>query len=123
MAENDDAATGQVYVFNTTSVSIKLTLNGNQLPSLGRAAGGDGGYTPVSMSVPRSDATSIDDPVFAQTNTLTVKFPGTSNNYSTVNIDPVSYSTNKDLLLYIFYGHMVLVDSTSSAIIVNQAPS
>jgi hypothetical protein len=123
MAENDDGATGVVYVYNTTSVNIKLALNGNQLPTLPHAAGKDGSYAAASMTVPRSAATSIDDPVFAQTNTLTVKLPGMSNNYPSVSIDPIGFATNKDLLLYIFYGYMVLVDASSSTIIFNQSPS
>jgi hypothetical protein len=115
--------TGQVYLFNTTNLKIIVTLNGNALPSLAPAGGAGESYAPPSMTVPRSDATSIDDPVFAKTNTMSVMFSGSFNNYNSVVIDPVMYSTNKDLLLYIFYDYIVLVDSTTNMIITNQAPS
>ena len=123
MNEDDDSATGHVYVCNTTNVKIKVALNGNQLPSLPAAAGKDGNYAAASMAVPRSDATSIDDPVFAQTNSLRVMFPGMSNSYSSVPINPVEFPTKKDLLLYIFFGYMVLVDASSGSIVVRQSPS
>jgi hypothetical protein len=124
MDENDDeSGTGRVQVFNTAAVGVKLTLNGNQLKSLPPAAGRDGNYAASSISVRRSDAVSIDDPVFAQQNSLTVRFPGTSNNYPSVSIDPIVSSTNNDLLLYIFYGYMLLVDGASNSIIVAQSPS
>ena len=111
---NEEGAKGVVYVFNTTSLQIRVTLNGNPLPKID-PAGSDG--TPSVLHVPRSDATSIDDPVFAATNTLQVMFSGSSNSYSAVNIDPVQYSTNKNLALYLFHGHLVLADLSTNSII------
>ena len=117
---DEEGAKGVVYVFNTTSLKIRVTLNGNPLEKI-EPAGADG--APSSLTVPRSDATSIDDPVFAQQNTLQVMFSGSSNNYSAVGIDPVQYSTNKNLALYLFYGYLVLVDLSTNSIISNQSPS
>ena len=116
-------ATGKVYLFNTTNQKIRVTLNGNPLASLPPAGDASESYAPSYMIVPRSNATSIDDPVFAATNTMMVMFSGYSSNYASVSINPVQYSTNKDLLLYVFYSYMVLVDSTTNMIIINQAPS
>jgi hypothetical protein len=125
MAENGGnvSATGQVHIFNTSNVPITLTLNGNQLSVLSEDAGQGSNYAPSSMAVPRSDATKISDPVFAEQNTLAVKFPGTTNNYPSVDISPMQFPTNRDLLLYIFYGYMVLVDASTSMMIINQAPA
>ena len=117
---DEEGAKGVVYVFNTTSHRIRVTLNGNPLEKID-PAGSDG--TPSALPVPRSDATSIDDPVFAATNTLQIMFSGSSNNYSAVNIDPVQYSTNKNLALYLFYGYMVLVDLSTNSIISSQKPA
>jgi hypothetical protein len=117
---DEEGAKGVVYVFNTTSLRIRVTLNGNPLEKID-PAGED--RAPTSLTVPRSDATSIDDPVFAQQNTLQVMFSGSSNNYPTLNINPVQYSTNKNLALYLFYGYMVLVDLSTNSIIVNQKPA
>ena len=117
---DEEGAKGVVYVFNTTSLKIRVTLNDNPLEKI-EPAGPNG--TPSSMPVPRSDATSIDDPVFAATNTLRVMFPESSNRYSAVNIDPVQYSTTKNLALYLFYGHLVLVDLSTNSIISNQSSS
>lgn len=121
MSQNRDqeGAKGVVYVFNTTSLKIRVTLNGNPLDKM-EPASQDG--APSVMPVPRSDATSIDDPVFAGTNSLQVMFSGSSNNYPTVKIDPVQYSTNKNLALYLFYGYLVLVDLSTNAIISQQSP-
>ena len=117
---DEEGAKGVVYVFNTTSIKIRVTLNGNPLEKI-EPAGADG--TPSSLTVPRSDATSIDDPVFAQQNTLQVMFSGSSNNYPAISIDAVQYSTNKNLALYLFYGYLVLVDLSTNSIISNQSPS
>jgi len=117
---DEEGAKGVVYVFNTTSLRIRVTLNGNPLQKIDPA--GENG-TPKALKVPRSDATEIDDPVFAGTNTLQVMFSGSSNNYSAVGIDPVQYSTNKNLALYLFYGYMVLVDLSTNSIISSQKPA
>jgi hypothetical protein len=116
---DEEGAKGVVYVFNTTSLRIRVTLNGNPLEKID-PAGPDG--TPSALPVPRSDATSIDDPVFAATNSLQVMFSGSSNSYGTLKIDPVQYSTNKNLALYLFYGYLVLVDLSTNIIIQGTAP-
>jgi hypothetical protein len=116
---DEEGAKGVVYVFNTTSLKIRVTLNGNPLEKI-EPAGSEG--APSALPVPRSDATQIDDPVFAVTNSLQVMFSGSSNSYGTVKIDPVQYSTNKNLALYIFYGYLVLVDLSTNSIIQQLAP-
>ena len=116
---DEEGAKGVVYVFNTTSLRIRVTLNGNPLEKID-PAGSDG--TPSALPVPRSDATEIDDPVFAGTNTLQVMFSGSSNSYGTLKIDPVQYSTNKNLALYLFYGYLVLVDLSTNVIVQQMAP-
>ena len=116
---DEEGAKGVVYVFNTTSLRIRVTLNGNPLEKID-PAGSDG--TPSALPVPRSDATTIDDPVFAGTNSLQVMFSGSSNSYGTLKIDPVQYSTNKNLGLYLFYGYLVLVDLSTNVIVQQMAP-
>ena len=112
--EDEVGATGKVRIFNTTNLRIRVTLNGNPLDKIDPCEA-DG--TPSALLVPRSDASSIDDPVFATTNDFTVMFPGSSNAYSGVKIDPVQYSTNKDLALYIFYKLAVLIDLSTNMIV------
>jgi len=121
MAESQET-TGKVYLFNTTNLRIRVFLNDNALPPLAPAGNANESYAPSTMTVPRSDTTSVGDPVFATTNTMRVKFSGSSNTYISVNVDPDQYPTNQDLLLYIFYDYMVLV-GTTNMIIINQAPS
>jgi hypothetical protein len=134
-------ATGKVFVFNTTNQQVGLILNGNPLPDdasdaanygrgLARAADGNGSYMPSRLAIPRSNATSINDPVFAQQNTLQVSFQGVINNYQiNVSLAPPSGSSatyspsNNDLLLYIFYGYVILVDSVNNALLFNNQSS
>lgn len=120
-------ATGKVYIYNTTNQAIKVELNDTDLEGRVPANGGsDGGYLPGSSPdavVPRSDANSTPDAVFATTNTLEVKFSGMSNKYNSIKIDPGSYSTNTDLALYIFYKYIVLVSPTNNAIVYSGSPT
>lgn len=134
-------ATGRVFVFNTTNQQIGLILNGNPLPDdlsdatnygrgLAPAGNGAENYLPSGITIPRSNATSITDPVFAQQNTLQVSFQGVLNTYQlNISLAPQSGSTaiyapsNNDLLLYIFYGYVILVDSANNAILFNSPSS
>ena len=112
-------AEGNVYLFNTTNQKIRVTLNDNPLPPIPPAPGEGGNYQASYIIVERSDATSIDDPVFAQNNTMMIMFPGVSNHYSTVSVNPATSSSNNDLLLYIFYGSIVLVDAVTNTVLLN----
>ena len=119
-------ATGKVYIYNTTNQAIKVELNDTDLegripPNNGR----EGEYLPVPSPdavVDRSDASSTPDAVFATTNTLEVKFSGSSNKYP-IEIDPGSFSTDIDLVLYIFYKHIVLVSTRNNAISYSGGPA
>ena len=120
-------ATGKVYIYNTTNQAIKVELNDTDLEGRVPAnSGSDGGYLPVSSPeavVDRSDANATPDSVFATNNTLEVKFPGTSNTYNPVRIDPSSYPLDTDLALYIFYKYIVLVSPTNNAIVYSGSPT
>jgi len=134
-------ATGKVFVFNTTNQQIGVVLNGNPLPDdvsdaanyargLARAADDNENYMPSRLVIPRSNATSINDPVFAQQNILQISFQGVLNHYQiNVSLAPQSGSSamyspsNNDLLLYIFYGFVILVDSVNNAILFNNESS
>jgi hypothetical protein len=118
--------TGKVYIYNTTNQVVKVELNDTDLD--GRVpsnSGSGGGYLPVSSPdavVPRSDASSTPDAVFAATNTLEIKFSGKSNKY-TLGIDPGRYPTALDLVLYIFDGHIALVSAMDNAVIYGGGPT
>ena len=120
-------ATGKVYIYNTTNQAVKVELNDTDLE--GRVpsnSGSDGGYLPVSSPdavVTRSDASSTPDAVFATTNTLEIKFAGKSNQKYTLGIDPDSYLTALDLVLYIFDEHIVLVSTSNNAVIYSGGPT
>ena len=135
-------ATGKITVFNTTDQHIILILNGNPLPDdgtsdmvgfgrgLSHAAYGNEGYAPSSLIIPRSNATSINDPVFAMQNTLQVSFQGVVDTYKIgVNLAPPSdgslnYSpSNHNLAMYIFYGYLILVDLVTNTLLYNSKPS
>ena len=112
--KDEEGAQGTVRIFNTTNLRITVTLNGNALHKIDPAQP-DG--MPSILDVPRSDASSIDDPVFATTNNVMVMFAGSRNTYGTVTIDPVQYSTNKDLAFYIFYNLAILVDLSTNMLV------
>jgi hypothetical protein len=127
-------ATGKVYIFNTTNQSIRLELNDTEMDyKLPPRGGQDVGYIPTNsieeggqssfITLPRSDASSTSDAVFAATNTLELKFSGTSNVYKPVAIDPASYSTDTDLVLYIFNKYVVIASPTNNAIVFQSAPT
>jgi hypothetical protein len=112
------AATGKVYIFNTTNQPIKVELNDEDLDErLDANAGQAGSYAPTFADVMRSDATSTTDAVFAGTNTMEFRFSGTSKKYKDIVIDPGAYPTNTDLVLYIFYNSIVLVSTINNALI------
>jgi len=120
-------ATGKVYIYNTTNQAVKVELNDTDLEGrIPANSGGDGGYLPVQSAeavVPRNDASSTPDAVFATNNTLELKFAGTSNKYSSIKIDPGSYPTNTDLVLYVFYNYIVLISPTNNTIVYSGGPS
>jgi hypothetical protein len=120
-------ATGKVYIYNTTNQAVKVELNDTDLDGrIQGNSGSDGRYLPGSSPdavVPRSDASSTTDAAFATNNVLEIKFSGTSNKYPAVNIDPGSFSIDIDLVLYIFYNHIVLVSPVNNVIIYNGGPA
>jgi hypothetical protein len=116
------AATGVVYIFNTTNQLITLVLNGDPLPSLDAAAGKEHHFAAASFSVPRSNANKIPEAVFAEENTLNVMFQGILNKYS-LTLDFTKYPSNNDLLVFIFYNYLVLIDGATNAIIQSLPPA
>lgn len=134
-------ATGKVFVFNTTNQHITVLLNGNPLPDDGSDSPETGrGMPPAALldetltlsrlTVPRSNATTIYDPVFAQQNTLQVNFQGVIDTYQiSVAIAPPPgdvfnfSSSNNDLLLYIFYGYVLLLDTVNNRILFGGKPT
>ncbi len=115
------AATGIVYVVNTTNQLTSLVLNNNALSELGPAGGEEQGYAPNAITVARSNANRIYDPVFAEENLFQVMFHGVLNSYQ-IKIPLDRYPSNNDLLLYIFYKYLVVVDSVTNAIIFSSVP-
>lgn len=115
------AATGSVYIVNTTNQPVTLVLNYNALPELGPAHGWEHHYAPTIFGVPRSNANRISDPVFAEENSFDVMFAGVRNHYQ-INIELQQYPSNGDILLYIFYNYLVLSDHITNAVILNSAP-
>jgi hypothetical protein len=116
------AATGVVHIFNTTNQRITLILNGEPLPPLDAAAGKEQHFAATSFSVPRSNANRIPEAVFAETNTFNVMFQGILNKYSLA-LDFTKYPSNNDLLVYIFYNYLMMVDGATNATIQSLPPS
>jgi hypothetical protein len=120
------AATGRVYIFNTTNQEIVPLLNSCPLEVergvIGRAGGPHEQYAAAHVSVPRSNASQIYEPVFAQSNTFQVLFQGLTNTYQ-IALDLKTSPSNNDLLLYIFYGYVVLFDSANNVVLLNQPAS
>jgi hypothetical protein len=115
-------ATGSVYIVNTTNQLIALTLNYSALAELGPAGGQEQHYEPTSISVRRTNANRIPDPVFAEENSLDVMFAGVRNSYL-IGIELERYPSNNDLLLHIFFNHVVLTDGITNTIIFNSPPA
>lgn len=115
-------ATGTVYIVNTTNQLIALTLNYSALAELGPAGGQDVQYAPTLIGVPRTNANRIPDPVFAEENNFEVMFYGVRNSYA-IMIELEKYPSNNDLLLYVFFNHVVLSDGITNAIIFNSPPA
>ena len=125
-------ATGKVYIFNTTNQSVRIELNDTDMDyKLPPNAGRDNGYMPVNtvpgtdgnptlISLPRMDATQTTDAAFAATNTMEIKFSGKSLKYNNIQIDPGSYPTDTDLVLYIFGTYSLLISPTNNTIVYNQ---
>jgi hypothetical protein len=118
------AATGKVYIFNTTNQSITLDLNTTGLNQpLGPNTGQAHSYAPTMTSVMRSDSTGTTDAVFAATNSLMVKFEGTNQTYPAIPISPGVYPTNTDLVLYIFYSYALLVSTINNVLVFSGSPT
>jgi hypothetical protein len=122
------AATGSVYIFNTTNQAVKVELNDTDLDDRiparrGKKEEPEPAYVPAQVKVPRNDATQTPDAVFTTNNKLEIKFSGVSHVYPTVKIDPGSYSTDTDLVLYIFFNGIVLVSTINNAIIYSGMPT
>jgi len=115
-------ATGTVYIVNTTNQLVMLTLNYSPLSELGPAGGQEQHYAPTFVGVPRSNANRIPDPVFAEENSFDVMFYGVRNSYQ-IPIELEKYPSNNDLMLYIFFNHVVLSDGITNTIIYNSPPA
>jgi hypothetical protein len=99
-----------------------LTLNYSPLSELGPAGGQEQQYAPTFVGVPRSNANRIPDPVFAEENSFDVMFYGVRNSYQ-IPIELEKYPSNNDLMLYIFFNHVVLSDGVTNTIIFNSPPA
>lgn len=116
------AATGVVYIFNTTNQRVTLVLNGEPLPPLDPAAGKEGNYAATTLDVARSNANKIPEAVFAAENTFHVLFQGLLNKYS-LHLDFTKFPGNNDLLLFIFYNFLVFSDSRTNLTIQRLPPT
>jgi hypothetical protein len=116
-------AHGRVFLYNTTNQRIQLQLNEESLDSID-AAGAGQPYTPKYTTADRDDATSTPDNRFAQKdNYLRIKFPGKQRTYGPIDIDPESYPTDINLVLYIFSKYIVLAATNSNNVIFQGAPN
>jgi hypothetical protein len=98
-------------------------LNEESLDSIDTAGPGQP-YMPKFTTADRDDATSTPDNRFAQKdNYLRVKFPGKQRTYGPINIDPESYPTDINLVLYIFSKYIVLAATNSNNVIYQGAPT
>ncbi len=114
------AATGFVCIVNTTNQLVTLILNHNALSELGPAGGEAEHYAPSYISVARSNANRILDPVFAEENSFDVMFYGVRNSYQ-IKIELERFPSNNDLLLHIFYKYIVVTDRVTNATVLNTA--
>lgn len=122
-ASAESYANGKVYLYNTTNQRIQLQLNEESLDSIEAASGGQP-YTPKYTVADRDDATSTPDNRFAQKdNYLRVKFPGKQRTYGPIDIDPESYPTDINLVLYIFSKYIVLAATNSNNVVFQGAPN
>jgi hypothetical protein len=120
---SDDNANGRVFIYNTTNQRIQLQLNEESLDSID-AAGGGQPYTPKFTTADRVDVTSTPDNQFAQKdNFLRVKVPSKQRTYGPINIDPETYPTDVNLVLYIFSNYIVLAATNSNTLIYQSAPA
>ena len=127
MSSNDaapsDHARGKVYLYNTTNQRIQLQLNEDFLDSIDAVSSGKP-YTPKFTTADRDDATSTPDNRFAQKdNYLRVKFPGKQRTYGPIDIDPESYPTDINLVLYIFSKYIILAATNSNSVIFQGSPN
>jgi hypothetical protein len=53
---------------------------------------------------------------------LRVKIPGKQRTYGPINIDPETYPTDIDLVLYIFGKYIIMAATNSNALIYQNAP-
>jgi hypothetical protein len=119
----ESSANGKVFLYNTTNQRIQLQLNEESLDSID-AAGVDQPYTPKFTTADRVDATSTPDNQFAQKdNFLRVRFPGKQRTYGPINIDPETYPTDVNLVLYIFSNYIVSAATNSNTLIYQSAPA
>ncbi len=118
-----DYARGKVYIYNTTNQRVQLQLNEEALDSIDPAGGSPGNYAPKFTTADRDDATSTPDNRFAQKdNYLRVKIPGKQRTFGPIDIDPESYPTDTNLVLYIFGKYIVLAATNNNALIYQSAP-
>src|SRR3954452_24305982 len=105
----ESSANGKVFLYNTTNQRIQLQLNEESLDSIDAAGGDHQPYTPNFTTADRDDATSTpDNRVAQQDNTLIVKLSDKQRSYGPINIDPETYPTDVNLVLYIFSKYIVL---------------
>jgi hypothetical protein len=122
-ANFESNARGRVYLYNTTNQRIQLQLNEESLDPIDAVSSGQP-YTPKYTTADRDDATSTPDNRFAQKdNYLRVKFPGKQRTYGPIDIDPESYPTDINLVLYIFSKYIVLAATNSNNVIFQGAPN
>lgn len=127
MADNNNTpesnAHGKVYIYNTTNQRIQLQLNEESLDSID-AAGSGQPYSPKFTTADRDDAVATPDNRFAQTdNYLRVKFPGKQRTYGPIAIDPETFPTDINLVLYIFSTYILMAATNSNALVFQGAPN
>jgi hypothetical protein len=115
-----------VYVFNTTTSALTLTLNGYPLSGM-NAATETGLYVPVQSTVPRNPAvgpsTNVEE--FGENNSLVIGYTSFHVAYKFA-IDNIGYpeiEKGEDLQLYIFRKKVVVVSASKPQDVEGESPS
>jgi hypothetical protein len=109
---------GQVFIFNTYSHTVSMTLNGYPLDKQPLAAATTGTYAPTSQAVNRNSSSG--DPgtnEFGGSNALLVAYGG-GGHVKKYEIDNISFDdvdSDDDIQLYLFFNTAMLVATQNAA--------
>ncbi len=113
-------AVGKVYIYNNTTIELTVTLNGANLAS--KVPAGIPSQTEAFkfgvLAVDRVNAPSTDDPLFADTNQMNIRYSGYSLNFSVTvpRRPPFQLRDNMQMVVnsdgYVLAGNGVYIESS-----------